>query len=128
MDDSPKNKNIFNILVVSAFLLGLFTLAFGLGLMFVNNEESSGVRIISAQDYSGHEIKTGEVEAENSVLIDLNAASVSQLEELPGIGPVTAKKIIDNRPYSSVEELLVKKAVARSVFDKIRGQITVGDR
>src|SRR3989344_1802896 len=36
--------------------------------------------------------------------IDVNTASQVELEELPGIGPVTAKKIIDGRPYGRIEE------------------------
>ena len=38
-----------------------------------------------------------------SDLININTATSQELEELSGIGQVTAKKIIDNRPYSSVE-------------------------
>lgn len=51
--------------------------------------------------------------------IGVNSADQASLETLPGIGPVTAKKIIDNRPYSSLEELLSKKAVTKSVYTKI---------
>lgn len=51
--------------------------------------------------------------------IGVNGADQASLESLPGIGPVTAKKIIDNRPYASLEELLSKKAVSKSVYTKI---------
>lgn len=37
--------------------------------------------------------------------VDLNTATAEELEELPGVGAATSKKIIDNRPYKSVEEL-----------------------
>lgn len=67
----------------------------------------------------------GEVAGASTGLISLNGASQSELEELSGVGPVTAKKIIDNRPYSSVDELLSKKVVGQSVFDKIKDEITV---
>lgn len=56
--------------------------------------------------------------------INLNSASAEELDTLPGIGPATAKKIIDNRPYGSVEELLTKKAVNNSVYEKIKELIT----
>ncbi len=60
-----------------------------------------------------------------SGLININSASSSELDTLPGIGPVTAQKIIDNRPYSSVDELLSKKAVTQKVFDNLKDSISV---
>jgi len=51
--------------------------------------------------------------------IGVNSAVQVSLESLPGIGAVTAKKIIDNRPYASLEELLSKKAVSKAVYTKI---------
>ena len=60
-----------------------------------------------------------------SGLININTASESELDKLPGVGPVTAGKIIASRPYSTPEELLGKKVVSRSVFEKIRDLITV---
>ncbi len=41
-------------------------------------------------------------------LVDINSATQAELEAVKGIGPVTAKKIIDNRPYKSLADL--KKA------------------
>jgi competence protein ComEA len=41
-------------------------------------------------------------------LVDINSATQAELEAVKGIGPVTAKKIIDNRPYKSLTDL--KKA------------------
>jgi hypothetical protein len=37
--------------------------------------------------------------------VDINKASQTQLEALPGVGTATAKKIIAARPYASVQEL-----------------------
>lgn len=56
--------------------------------------------------------------------ININTATLSELDTLYGIGPKTAQKIIDNRPYSSIEELVTKKAVWQSTFDKIKDKIT----
>jgi len=56
--------------------------------------------------------------------ININNASSEQLDTLPGIGPVTAQKIISGRPYSSIQELLSKKAVGVATFEKIKDKIS----
>ena len=67
----------------------------------------------------------GQVTSQNASLININTASQSQLESLPAIGPVTAQKIIASRPYSSLEDLLTKKVVGSSTFEKIKDLISV---
>ncbi|MBI2335105.1 helix-hairpin-helix domain-containing protein [Candidatus Daviesbacteria bacterium] len=52
--------------------------------------------------------------------VNINTATQAELEALPGIGPVTASKIISGRPYSKVEDFLTLKLVSKSVFDKIK--------
>jgi len=66
----------------------------------------------------------GNVAGVVSGLVNINSASQAELETLSGVGAVTAKKIIDDRPYSTIEELLTKKVVGQSVFDKIKEKIT----
>lgn len=58
-------------------------------------------------------------------VINLNSASQSELESLPGVGAVTAGKIIKGRPYASVEELKSKKVVGNAVYEKIKDEVTV---
>jgi competence protein ComEA len=60
-----------------------------------------------------------------SGLININSASTSELDTLPGIGSVTASKIIANRPYEKIEDLLSKKAVGNATFEKIKDKISV---
>lgn len=57
-------------------------------------------------------------------LVDLNRGSLEQLNSLKGGGRI-GRAIIQARPYSSVEDLLRKKVLSRSTFDKIRDQVTV---
>ena len=57
--------------------------------------------------------------------VNLNTASEKELEDLPGVGPATAKKIVDGRPYSSVDDL-ARAGVPAATIDKIRSQVTVG--
>lgn len=55
--------------------------------------------------------------------ISINSATKSELDTLPGVGEITAQKIIDNRPYTRLEELKEKKAVNKSTYEKIKDKI-----
>lgn len=57
--------------------------------------------------------------------ISINSASQAELEGLPAVGPVTAGKIIGGRPYSQVDELISKKIVGKSTFEKIKDLISL---
>ena len=57
--------------------------------------------------------------------VNINSATQSELEALPGIGPVTASKIISGRPYQKIENLLDQKIVTKSVFEKIKASIII---
>jgi competence protein ComEA len=63
--------------------------------------------------------------AQTGGVININNATEKDLDTLSGVGPATAQKIIAGRPYSSVEELLSKKMVGKSVFEKIKDKVTV---
>ena len=55
--------------------------------------------------------------------ISINNSTSEELDSLPGVGPVTAKKIIEARPYSSIEELQERKIVSAKVYNEIKDKI-----
>ncbi|MEO8625111.1 MAG: ComEA family DNA-binding protein [Candidatus Limnocylindrales bacterium] len=55
--------------------------------------------------------------------VDINHASADELDTLPGIGPVTAAKIIAARPFATIDELDTRDVVGPSTLDKIRDLI-----
>lgn len=57
--------------------------------------------------------------------INLNTATLEELDALPGIGPSTAQRIIEGRPYATVEDLLRVKGIGQATFDKLKDLVTV---
>jgi competence protein ComEA len=72
---------------------------------------------------------TGDTVLGDSVKINLNTATLEQLDSLPGIGPVTAKKIIDYRdrhgPFRQIDELKQIDGMGSKKFDRIKDSLCV---
>jgi competence protein ComEA len=58
-------------------------------------------------------------------LVDLNTASPAQLDELPGVGPVLAQRIVDRRPFTSVDELDEVSGVGPTLLERLRPLVRV---
>ncbi len=60
--------------------------------------------------------------------VDINSASLKELRTLPGIGQAYSKKIIENRPYKTVEELRTRKILPQGAYTKIREKVVANGR
>jgi competence protein ComEA len=62
-------------------------------------------------------------------IVNLNSATVTELEDLPGIGAKVAARIVDYRqkkgPFKKIEELMNVQGIGEKSFLKLRSQITV---
>ena len=75
------------------------------------------------------EIEGGRVQGVGSDMINLNTASEKELEELPGIGPAMAGRIIEYREVNSgfrnVEEVKLVRGIGDKLFEKIKNMISI---
>ncbi len=62
--------------------------------------------------------------------VNLNTATQAQLEALPGIGPASAKRIVEyrdkNGKFTKVEQLMNVKGIGEKSFLKLKPMITIG--
>lgn len=89
----------------------------GMKLYFPFEGEEEPVVLGSSSSFSGSSGSSGG-------LVNLNSASESELDSLPGIGPARAGDIIAGRPYDTVDDLLIRKVIGASVFNDIKDLVT----
>ncbi len=64
--------------------------------------------------------------------ININTASLAELQKLPRVGPEIAQRIVDFRKehgkFKKIEEIMKIKGIGEKTFERIKDQITVGER
>lgn len=56
--------------------------------------------------------------------LNLNSATLEQLEALPDVGPVLAKRLLEGKPYRSLADLDRVKGVGKSTLEKLAPLVT----
>ncbi len=60
--------------------------------------------------------------------VDVNHASVEELNKLPGITSVLAERIVQHRPYRKLDDLVTRKVLGKKQFAKIRELVVINSR
>jgi DNA uptake protein ComE-like DNA-binding protein len=128
--DLPKHQNL-----VLGFFLAV-SLSLGTGLLLGQLLAEGNLHLPFGSKYQSYQAKGLPLSQEatvaavsssrsKSVQINLNSASFLELDSLPGVGPTSAQKIISNRPYQSIGELLTKKVISLKTYNLIKDRIGI---
>jgi DNA uptake protein ComE-like DNA-binding protein len=59
-------------------------------------------------------------------VVDLNTAPLRQVEQLPGITPSMARRIVDGRPYERLEDLVARGILTERELERLGDRAVVG--
>lgn len=65
---------------------------------------------------------------QNSTPVNINTATIEELDTLPGVGPAIAKRIVEFRstqPFTKPGDIMLVKGIGKKKFAKLRDRITV---
>ncbi len=89
-------------------------------------EVENGGYALSMQD---NNLNSGTGDIFSTMVVNINSASLGELQSLPGIGPITAQYIIDYRnksgPFRSKEELKKVTGIGEKKYEKIKDAISI---
>ena len=124
-----KNKLLTVLLILTALFAGLT-----LGLYLGRNPAGGSVTVsVPAQAQSAAAAADTQPEPsaqEEALPVDINSANVTDLAQLPGIGEVLARRIVDYRTihgrFTAVEQLTNVEGIGEGKLEAILEQITIG--
>ncbi len=60
---------------------------------------------------------------EENTCVSINSATLDQLQSLSGVGPSTAQKIVNSRPFEKKEDLLNVSGIGQVTYEKFKDEI-----
>lgn len=92
-----------------------------------NSEDGEGYSVPESQS-DGFDSR-GSVSGSSASLVNLNTATLQELDSLPGVGPATAKNILEYREkyggFADIEEIKNVKRIGDKTYEKLKDYITV---
>jgi competence protein ComEA len=77
----------------------------------------------------GYSQPPASVQQVSLVAVNINTAPADELQELPGIGPVLAERVVQYRqahgPFTSVDQIKEVKGIGETLFEKVKDRLTL---
>lgn len=113
-------------LLSGAILIGS-GLCLGIGLF--GNQATEVAEVTNATKVSGIQTNSSLPDQVISGKININTASIDELDLLPGIGPTYAQRIVDyrkkNGPFKTISEIQNVSGIGPKTFEKLKDLITI---